>query len=123
MNSNEVKKLFKRKKPFGNNVFLKPMQPEPCSRISYPQPPTAAKRPNNSSDFTTPPPELQQQQRNTNTQSLEVILKGKVIKEFVLMAQKEQKVSEPIKLTYEPAKSKPSAPQPMLRPPMLVQTP
>ncbi len=39
------------------------------------------------------------------------------------MAQKEQKVSEPAKLTNEPAKSKPSASQPMLRPPMLVRTP
>jgi hypothetical protein len=39
------------------------------------------------------------------------------------MAQKEQKVSEPTKLANEPAKSKPSAPQPMLRPPMLVRTP
>jgi hypothetical protein len=65
----------------------------------------------------------QQQQRNTNIPSLEVILKGKVIKEFVPMAQKEQKVSEPTKLTNEPAKSKTSAPQPMLRPPILVQTP
>ncbi len=33
-------------------------------------------------------------------------LKGKVIKEFVPMAQKEQKVSEPVKLANEPAKSK-----------------
>ncbi len=99
------------------------MQPEPRSCISYPQPSTAAKRPNNSSDFTKPPPELQQQQCNTNTPSLEVILKGKVIKEFVPMAQKEQKVSEPTKLTNEPAKSTPPAPQPMLRPPMLIHTP
>ncbi len=99
------------------------MQPEPRSRVSYPQPPMAAKRPNNSSDFTKPPPELQHQQRNTNTPSLEVILKGKVIKEFVPMAQKEQKVAEPTKLTNEPAKSKLSAPQPMIRPPLLVRTP
>ena len=98
------------------------MQPEPRSRISYPQPPTAAKRPNNSSDSNKPPPELQHQQHNTNTPSLEVILKGKVIKEFVPMAQKEQKVSKPTKLEYELAKSKPSAPPPMLKPPMLVQT-
>jgi hypothetical protein len=122
MNSSEDKKSFKRKKPFVNNGFRKPMHPEPRSRISHPQPPTAAKRPNNNSDFTKPPPKLQQQ-RNTNTPSLESILKGKVIKEFVPMAQKEQKVFKPTKLTNEPAKSKPSAPPPMLKPPMLVQTP
>jgi len=58
MNSNEVKNLFKHKKPFVTNGFQKPMQPEPRSRISHPQPPMAAKRPNNSSDFTKPPPEL-----------------------------------------------------------------
>ena len=75
------------------------MHPEPRPRISYLQPPTAAKRPNKSSDFTKPPLELQQQQSKTNTPPLEVILKGKVIKEFVPMMQKEQKVSEPKKLT------------------------
>ena len=74
-------------------------------------------------DFTKPAPELQQQQCNTNTPSLETILKGKVIKEFVPMAQKEQKVSAPTNLTNEPAKSKPPAPQPMLRPPMVIWTP
>ena len=119
MNSSEDKRSFKRKKPFVNNGFRKPMQQEPRSRISHPQPPSAAKRPNNNSDFTKP--ELQQQQqRNTNASSLESILKGKVIKEFVPMAQKEQKVSEPVKLANEPAKSKTPALPPMLRPPMLV---
>ncbi len=122
MNSNKVKKPFKRKKLFVNNGFRKPMQPELRSRISHPRPPTAAKRPNNNLDFTKPPPELQQQ-RNTNTPSLESILKGKVIKEFVTQAQKEQKVSEPTKLTNEPAKSTPSAHPPTLKSPMLVQTP
>jgi len=66
---------------------------------------------------------LQQQQCNTNTPSLESIPKGKIIKEFVPQAQKEPKVSEPTKLMNEPAKSKPSVPLPMLKPPMLVQTP
>jgi len=122
MNSSEDKRSFKRKKPFVNNGFRKPMQQEPRSRISHPQPPSAAKRPNNNSDFNKPTPELQQQQRNTNASSLESILKGKVIKEFVPMAQKEQKVSEPVKLANEPAKSKTPAPTPMLRPPMLVRT-
>ena len=107
MNSSEDKRSFKRKKPFVNNGFRKPMQQEPRSRISHPQPPSAAKRPNNNSDFNKPTPELpQQQQRNTNASSLESILKGKVIKEFVPMAQKEQKVPEPVKLANEPAKSK-----------------
>ncbi len=91
MNSSEDKRSFKRKKPFVNNGFRKPMQQEPRSRISHPQPPSAAKRPNNNTDFNKPQPELQQQQRNTNASSLESILKGKVIKEFVPMAQKEQK--------------------------------
>jgi hypothetical protein len=122
MNPSEGKKSFKRKKPFVNNGFRKPMHLEPCSRISPPQHPTAAKRPNNNSDFTKPPPELQQQQHNTNTLSLKSILKGKIIKEFVPMAQREQKVSEPTKLTNEPAKKKSSAPPPMLKPPMLVRT-
>ncbi len=122
MSSNEVKKPFKCKKPFVNNGFQKPMQQQPRSCISHPQPPTAAKRPNNNLDFTKPPPQLQPQ-RSTNTPSLESILKGKLMKEFVPQAQKEQKVSEPAKPTYEPAKSKPSAPPPMLKPPMLVQTP
>jgi hypothetical protein len=122
MNPSEDKRSFKHKKPFVNNGFRKPMRPEPCSRISHPQPPMAAKKPNNFSDINKPPPELQQQPRNTNTPSLESILKGKVIKEFVPIAQKEQKVSEPTKLANEPAKSKPSAPPPMLRPPMLVRT-
>jgi hypothetical protein len=121
MNPSEDKRLFKRKKPFVNNGVRKPMQPEPCSRISHPQPPSAAKRPNNNSDFNKPPPELQQQ-CNTNASSLESILKGKVIKEFVPMAQKEQKVSKPAKLANEPAKSKTPAPPPMLRPPLLVRT-
>ncbi len=75
MNSSEDKRSFKRKKPFVNNGFRKPMHQEPRSRISHPQPPSAPKRPNNNSDFTKP--ELQQQQRNTNTSSLESILKGK----------------------------------------------
>ena len=117
MNSSEDKRSFKRKKPFVNNGFRKPMLQEPRSRISHPQPPSAPKRPNNNSDFTKP--ELQQQQRNTNSSSLESILKGKVIKEFVPMAQKEQKVPEPVKLANEPAKSKTPALPPMLRPPML----
>jgi len=39
------------------------------------------------------------------------------------MAQKEQKVSAPTNLTNELAKSKPPAPQPMLRPPMVIRTP
>ncbi len=111
MNSREDKRSFKRKKPFVNNGFRKPMHQEPRSRISHLQPPSAAKRPNNNSDFNKLPPELQQQQRNTNASSLESILKGKVIKEFVPMAQKEQKVSEPVKLANEPAKSK----HPLLR--------
>ncbi len=50
MNSSEDKRSFKRKKPFVNNGFRKPMQQEPRSRISHPQPPSAAKRPNNNSD-------------------------------------------------------------------------
>jgi len=97
------------------------MPQEPRSCISYPQPPTAAKRPNTSLDFTKTPPELPQS--NANTQSLESILKGKVIKEFVPQAQKEQKASEPTKLAYETAKSKPSAPPPIPKPPMLVPAP
>ena len=121
MNSNKIKKPFKHKKPFLNNGFRKPMQQEPRSCISHWQPPIAAKRSNNNLDFTKPPPELRKS--STITPSLEIILKGKVIKEFVPQAQKEQKVSKPTKLEYEPAKSKPSAPPPMLKPPMLVQTP
>jgi hypothetical protein len=118
MNSNKIKKPFKHKKPFLNNGFRKPMQQEPRSCISHWQPPIAAKRSNNNLDFTKPPPELRKS--STITPSLEIILKGKVIKEFVPQAQKEQKVSKPTKLEYEPAKSKPSAPPPMLKPPMLV---
>jgi len=97
------------------------MPQEPRSCISYLQPPTAVKRPNTSLDFTKTPPELPQS--NANTQSLESILKGKVIKEFVPQAQKEQKASEPTKLAYETAKSKPSAPPPIPKPPMLVPAP
>jgi U3 small nucleolar ribonucleoprotein component len=65
------------------------MPQEPRSCISYPQPPIAAKRPNTSLDFTKTPPELPQS--NKNTESLESILKGKVIKEFVPQAQKRAK--------------------------------
>ncbi len=122
MSSNEVKKPFKRKKPFVNNGFRKPMQPEPRSRISHPQTSLASKTPNNNSDFTKPPPELQKQQSNVNTPPLEVILKGKVIKEFVPMAQKDQKASDPKKLTNEPAKSTTAAPQPMLKLTPLIRT-
>jgi hypothetical protein len=91
MNSSEDKRSFKRKKPFVNNGFRKPMQQEPRSRISHPQPPSAAKRPNNNSDFNKPPPELQQQQRNTNASSLESILKGKVIKRICANGAKRAK--------------------------------
>ena len=121
MSSNEIKKLFKRKKPISNNGFKKPMQQELRSHISHLQPSLTLKRPNNKLDFIRPQPELRQ--RNTNTPSLESILKGKVIKEFVPVVQKEQKVSELPKLLHEPAESKLSAPLPMLKPPMLVQTP
>ena len=95
------------------------MRQEPRSRISCTTS-TTPKRPNNV-DRSKPPPELEQS--NMNTQSPESILKGKVIKEFVPSAQKEQKVSEPPKLSNEPATSKPSARQPMLRPPSMIQTP
>jgi hypothetical protein len=99
------------------------MQPELRSRISHPQPSLAPKRPNNNSDFTKPPPELQKQQSNISTPPLEVILKGKVIKEFVPMAQQHQRdSSETRKLTNEPAKSMPPAPQPMLRTVPLIRT-
>ncbi len=82
------------------------MQQEPRSHASRTTP-TTPKRPNNL-DLSKPPPELQQS--NKNTQSLESILKGKVIKEFVPSAQKERKVSGPPKLSNEPAMSKPPAP-------------
>jgi hypothetical protein len=89
MNSNDSKRPFKHKKPYFNNGFRKPMPQEPCSCISCPQPRIAAKRPNTSLDYTKTPPELPQS--NKNTESLESILKGKVIKEFVPQAQKRAK--------------------------------
>ena len=104
-------------KPFFDNGFKKPMQQEFCSCTSHMQPSTTPKRPNYNPDFTKPPPELWQ--NSMNTPSLESILKGKVIKEFVPQVQKEQKVSKSLKLLNEPAKSKPSAPTPMPKPPML----
>jgi hypothetical protein len=72
------------------------MLQEPRSRISHLQPPTAAKRSSTNLDFTQPPPELRK--NSANTQSLESILKGKVIKEFVPQAQKEQKAPSLLKL-------------------------
>jgi hypothetical protein len=122
MNSNKVKKPFKHMKPFVNNGFQRPMQPEPRSRISHPQTSLASKKPSNNSDFTKPPPELQKQQSKVNTPPLEVILKGKVIKEFVPMAQKEQNASDPKKFTNEPAKSTTAPPQPMLTLTLLIRT-
>jgi len=109
MNSNDNKKPFKCKKPFINYGFRKPMLQEP---------PSAAKRPNTNLDLTKPPPQLPSS--NKNTPSLESILKGKVIKEFVPQAQKEQKTPKLAKVAYEPAKSKPSAPTPTPKPPMPV---
>ena len=121
MNSNKIKKPFKHKKPFLNNGFRKPMPQEPRSHISHSQPPTAAKRQNTNLDFTQPPPELRK--NSANTQSLESILKGKVIKEFLPQVQKEQKAPKLVKIAYEPANSKPPAPLPTLKPPPLVPAP
>jgi len=81
----------------------------------------AAKRQNTNLDFTQPPPELRKS--SANTQALESILKGKVIKEFVPQVQKEQKAPKLVKIAYEPAKSKPPAPPPTPKPPPLVPAP
>ena len=122
MNPDEVKKPFKRKKPLPKNGSHQPMQPELRSRISHPQPLLTTKRANTNSDITRPPPELHKQQSNTNTPSLEVILKGKVIKEFVPMAQKQQDSLTSRKLVNEPAKNSPSVSQPTPRFVPLIRT-
>ena len=72
------------------------MPQKPCSCISHLQHPTAAKKPNTNLDFTQLPPELRKS--SANIQSFESILKGKVIKEFVPQAQKEQKAPSLLKL-------------------------
>ncbi len=97
------------------------MHSEPRAHISNPQPLTAAKRQNMNLDITKPSPELQKQ--STNTQSLETILKEKVIKEFVPQAKKEQRAPELIKIAYEPAKSTASTPPLASKPPLLVPAP
>ena len=69
-------------KPFFDNDFQKLLQQDSRSCTSHTQPSTTPKRPNYNPDFTKPPYELLQ--NSMNTPSLESILKGKVIKEFVL---------------------------------------
>jgi hypothetical protein len=97
MIQNNKYKLFKRKKPF-NNGFKKPMQSESLACISCLQPPTAAKRQKAKYEIRFYKKPSQVPKCSKNTKSLESILKGKVIKEFLPLAQKEQRAPELIKI-------------------------